>query len=147
MSDGVFSTKTLKNMSLKFHILQLSRLKLFTQITLSIIAFALPMLLLFLIEENIYFPMESHLFDCGRLKMHMFRINLTVLSPFLSFIKPTIERNNHHCQLCYQIYFSVTALKVTLLTVKTLTFLNKKLLLATTGRGLFTIKAEMCFLH
>ena len=45
----------------KFHILQISRLKLFTQITLSIIAFALPdidmsMLLPFLIEENIFFP-------------------------------------------------------------------------------------------
>ena len=103
------------------------------------------MLLLFLIEENIYFPMESHLLDCGRLKMHMFRINLNVLSPFLSFIQPHIERNNNHCQLCYQIYFSVTALKVTLLTVTTLTFLNKKLLIEITGRGLFTIKVKMCF--
>ena len=60
MSGGVFSTKTLKNNESKFHILQISRLKLFTQITLSIIAFALPgidmsMLLLFLIEENIFF--------------------------------------------------------------------------------------------
>ena len=49
--------KHLKIMSLKFHILQISRLKLFTQITLFIIAFALPdidmsMVLLFLIEEN-----------------------------------------------------------------------------------------------
>ena len=57
MSGGVFSAKTLKNNESKFHILQISRLKLFTQITLSIIAFALPdidmsMVLLFLIEEN-----------------------------------------------------------------------------------------------
>ena len=56
MSGGVFSAKTLKNES-KFHILQISRLKLFTQIILSIIAFALPdidmsIVLLFLIEEN-----------------------------------------------------------------------------------------------
>ena len=60
MSGGVFSAKTLKIMSLKFHTLQISRLKLITQITLSIIAFALPdidmsMLLLFLIDENIFF--------------------------------------------------------------------------------------------
>ena len=52
--------KTLENNESKFHILHISRLKLFTQITLSIIAFALPgidmsMLLLFLIEENIFF--------------------------------------------------------------------------------------------
>ena len=51
--------KHLKIMS-KFQILQISRLKLFTQITLSIIAFALhdidmSMVLLFLIEENNYF--------------------------------------------------------------------------------------------
>ena len=57
MSGGVFSVKTLKNIESKFHILQNSRLKLFTQITLSIIAFALPdidmsMVLLFLIEEK-----------------------------------------------------------------------------------------------
>ena len=57
MSGGVFSSKTLKNNESRFHILQISRLKLFTQITLSIIAFALPdidmsMVLLFLIEEN-----------------------------------------------------------------------------------------------
>ena len=57
MSGGVFSAKTLKNYESKFHILQISRLKLFTQITLSIIAFALPgidmsIVLLFLIEEN-----------------------------------------------------------------------------------------------
>ena len=57
MSGGVFSAKTLKNNESKFHILQISRLKLFTQITLSIIAFALPgidmsIVLLFLIEEN-----------------------------------------------------------------------------------------------
>ena len=49
--------KHLKNNESKFHILQISRLKLLTQITLSIIAFALPdidmsMVLLFLIEEN-----------------------------------------------------------------------------------------------
>ena len=49
--------KALKNNESKFHILQISRLKLFTQITLSIFAFALPdidmsMVLLFLIEEN-----------------------------------------------------------------------------------------------
>ena len=57
MSGGVFSSKTLTNNESKFHILQISRLKLFTQITFSIIAFALPdidmsMVLLFLIEEN-----------------------------------------------------------------------------------------------
>ena len=56
MSGGVFSAKTLNNES-KFHILQISRLKFFTQITLSIIAFALPdidmsMVLLYLIEEK-----------------------------------------------------------------------------------------------
>ena len=61
MSGGVFSAKTLKNIESKFHILQISRLKLFTQITMSIIAFALPdidmsMLLLFLIEEKKLFP-------------------------------------------------------------------------------------------
>ena len=54
---GFFSAKTLKNNESKFHILQISRLKLFTQIILSIIAFALPdidmsIALLFLIEEN-----------------------------------------------------------------------------------------------
>ena len=59
MSGGVFSAKTLKYDESKFHILQISRLKLFTQITLSIIAFALPdidmsMLLLYLIED--FFP-------------------------------------------------------------------------------------------
>ena len=57
MSGGVFSAKTLKNNESKFHILQISKLKLFTQIALSIIAFALPgidmsIVLLFLIEEN-----------------------------------------------------------------------------------------------
>ena len=57
MSGGVFSAKTLTNNESKFHILQISRLKLFTQIKLSIIAFALPdsdmsMVLLFSIEEN-----------------------------------------------------------------------------------------------
>ena len=57
MSGGVFSAKTLKNNDSKFHILQISRLKLFTQIILSIIAFALPdidmsIVLLFLIEGN-----------------------------------------------------------------------------------------------
>ena len=57
MPGSVFSAKTLKNKESKFHILQISRLKLFTQITLSIIAFALPgidmsIVLLFLIEEN-----------------------------------------------------------------------------------------------
>ena len=57
MSGGVFSAKTLKNNESKFHILQISRLKLFTQIILSIIAFALPdidlsIVLLFLVEEN-----------------------------------------------------------------------------------------------
>ena len=78
--------------------------------------------------------------------MRMFRINLTILSPFLSIVQPTIERNKHHCQLCYQTYFSVTALKVTLLTVTTLTFFKqKKLSIETTGKDLLTIKAEMCF--
>ena len=57
MSGGVFSAKTLKNNESKFHILQISRLKLFTQIILSIIAFALAdidmsIVLFFLIEEN-----------------------------------------------------------------------------------------------
>ena len=51
MSGGVNNNES------KFHILQISRLKLFTQITLSIIAFAPPdidmsMVLLFLIEEK-----------------------------------------------------------------------------------------------
>ena len=55
-----FTAKTLNNNESKFHILQISRLTLFTRIILSIIAFALPdidisMLLLFLIEENIFF--------------------------------------------------------------------------------------------
>ena len=64
MSGGVFSTKTLKNNQSKFHILQISRLQLFRQITLSIIAFALPdidmsMVLLFLIEENNNFQYEA----------------------------------------------------------------------------------------
>ena len=54
MSGCVFSAQTLKNNESKFHILQISILKLFTQITLSVIAFALldvdmSMLLLFLI--------------------------------------------------------------------------------------------------
>ena len=57
MSGGVFSAKMLKNNESKLYILQISRLKLFTQIILSIIAFALPdidmsIVLLFLIEEN-----------------------------------------------------------------------------------------------
>ena len=57
MSGGVFSAKKLRNNESNFHILQISRLKLFTQITFSIIAFALPdidmsIVLLFLIEEN-----------------------------------------------------------------------------------------------
>ena len=77
--------------------------------------------------------------------MRMFRIILTILSPFLSIVQQTIERNSHHCQLCYQTYFSVTILKVTLLTVTALTFLNKELLTETTGRGKFTIKVEICF--
>ena len=85
------------------------------------------------------------MFDCGGLKMCMFRIILTILSQFLSIVQPTIERNDHHCKLCYQIYFSVTALKVMLLTVTTLTFSNKQLLIETKGRGSFTIKAEMYF--
>ena len=64
MSGGVFSVKTLKNNESTFHILQISRLKLFTQITLSIIAFALPdidksMLFLFLIEEHIIFRYKA----------------------------------------------------------------------------------------
>ena len=77
--------------------------------------------------------------------MRIFKIILTILSPFLCIVQPTIERNSHHCQLCYQTYLSVTILKVTLLTVTELTFLNKKLITETTGRGYFTIKAEMCF--
>ena len=60
--------------------------------------------------------------------MRMLRIILTILSPFLSIVQPTIERNNHPCQLCYQAYLSVTILKVKLLTATALTFLNKKLL-------------------
>ena len=64
MSCGVFSAKTLKNNQSKLHILQISRLKLFRQITLSIIAFALSdidmsMVLLFLIEENNNFQYEA----------------------------------------------------------------------------------------
>ena len=98
MSGGVFCAKTLRNNESKFHILRISRLKLFTQIKLSIISFALhdidlSTLLLFLIEENIFFPIESYLFDCGRLKMRMFRTILTILSPFLSIVQLTIERN------------------------------------------------------
>ena len=59
-----FALKRLKIMSLKFHILQISRLKLFTQIILSIIAFALPdidmsIVLLLLIEENNYFRYKA----------------------------------------------------------------------------------------
>ena len=55
MSGGVYSAKHVKNES-KFHILQISRQKLLTQITWSIIAFALSdidmsMLLLFFIEK------------------------------------------------------------------------------------------------
>ena len=65
MSGGVFSAKTLKNNESKFHILQISRLKLLTQITLSIIAFALPgidmsIVLLFLIEENDNFRYKAN---------------------------------------------------------------------------------------
>ena len=64
MSGGVFSDKTVKNNESKFNILIISRLKLFTQTTKSIIAFALPdidmsMLLLFLIEENIFFRYKA----------------------------------------------------------------------------------------
>ena len=64
MSGGVFSAKTLKTNESKFHILQISRLKLFTQIILSIIAFALPdidmsIVLLFLIEENNNFRFKA----------------------------------------------------------------------------------------
>ena len=77
--------------------------------------------------------------------MRMFRIILTILSPFLSSVQPTIERNSHHCQLCYQTYFSVTILKVTLLTVTVLTFLNKKLFTETTGRGLSQSKLKWVF--
>ena len=65
MSGGVFSAKTLKNNESKFHILQISRLKLFTQIILSIIAFALSdidmsIVLLFLIEENNNFRYKAN---------------------------------------------------------------------------------------
>ena len=64
MSGGAFSAKTLNNNESKFHFLQISRLKLFTQITLSIIAFALldidmSMLLLFLIQDNIFFRYKA----------------------------------------------------------------------------------------
>ena len=91
MSGGVLALKTLKIMSLKFHILQISILKLFTQITLSIFAFSLPdidmsMLILFSIEENIFFPIESYLFDCGRLKMRMFRIILTITTMIVNCV-------------------------------------------------------------
>ena len=67
--------------------------------------------------------------------MRMFRIIFTILPSFLSIVHQTIEKNSHHCQLCYQTYLSVTILKVTLLTVTALTFLNTKLLTETTGRG------------
>ena len=65
MYGGVFSAKTFKNNESKFHILQISRLKLFTQIILSIIAFALSdidmsIVLLFLIEENNYFRYKAN---------------------------------------------------------------------------------------
>ena len=64
MSGGFLALKRLKVMSLKFHILQISRLKLFTQIILSIIAFALPdidmsIVLLFLIEESNFFRYKA----------------------------------------------------------------------------------------
>ena len=65
MSGGVFSAKTLKHNESNYYILQISRLKLFTQIILSIIAFALPdidmsMVLLFLIEENNNFRYKAN---------------------------------------------------------------------------------------
>ena len=65
MSGGVFSAKTLKNNESNYYILQISRLKLFTQIIFSIIAFALPdidmsMVLLFLIEENNNFRYKAN---------------------------------------------------------------------------------------
>ena len=65
MSGGVFSAKTLKNNESKFLILQISRLKLFTQIILSIITFALSdfdmsIVLLFLIEENNNFRYKAN---------------------------------------------------------------------------------------
>ena len=64
MSGGVFSAKMLQNNESKLYILQISRLKLFTQIILSIIAFALPdidmsIVLLFLIEENNSFQYKA----------------------------------------------------------------------------------------
>ena len=138
MSGGVFSAKTLKDNESKFHILQISRLKLLTQKTLSIIAFSLPdidmsMLLLFLIED---------FFSDIKLSVRLWKIenayiqnHFNYISPFLSIIQPTTERNSNHCQLCYRTYFSVTVLKVTLFTVTALTVFKQKLLTETTGRG------------
>ena len=89
-----------KNHECNFHILHYSRLNLFTQITLLYCCcFALSMQLLFFIEENIYLTVDIHLLYCGRFNMHMFRVNETKFSPFLSIVPLlTIERNNHLCQ-------------------------------------------------
>ena len=53
---------------------------------------------------------------------------------FHHFFLSTIERNTHLSQCSFQACFSVAAFKVTILTVTTLTFLDKKLLVESTGR-------------
>ena len=52
------------------------------------------MLLLFLIEENVYLTVKSHLlvFDCGQFKMHLLRVNITLFSSLFSIILPTMKR-------------------------------------------------------
>ena len=84
MSGGVFSAETLRNNESKFHILQISRLKLFTQITLSIIAFTLhdinmSLLLLFLIKENIFF------FD-RKLSVRLWKIENVYVQNYFNYI-------------------------------------------------------------
>ena len=95
MSVSVFSAKTLRNNESKFHILQISRLKLFTQITLSIIAFALhdidmSMLLLILIEENIFFSDR-------KLSVRLWKIeNVYVQNHFNYIITISFYRSTNH---------------------------------------------------
>ena len=78
----------------QFHILQISRLKLFTQITLSIIAFALhdidmSMLSLFLIEENI--------FSDRKLSVRSWKIeNAYVQNHFNYIITISLYRSTNH---------------------------------------------------
>ena len=93
------------------------------------------MLLLFLIEENIFFSAGKSSVRLWKIENAYVQNQFNYIITISSIVQPTIERNNHNCQLCHQTYFNVTALKVTLVTVTILTFLNKKLLIETTGRG------------